>query len=243
MNLGNSLWLVGILVEAIVLFLLFSRGIWRTLPVFSFYCLWDLTSNGLVLPFTNHWAHGFLKLFLGLTIADAIFVLAVLTEVFWSVLRPLHSSLPRATRFVLLGFFSIVAIFAWPLTAVEGFGKLTSLIIHIQQVSSLLRIVVFVLLAACSQFLSLGWRDREFQVATGLGIYSLVSFGAMLIHAHKTDVSQYSSINQFVVASYLCSLLYWVYSFAQKEAERRAFTPQMQDLLLAVAGVAREQRL
>ena len=45
------------------------------------------------------------------------------------------------------------------------------------------------------------------------------------------------------MASYLCSLLYWVYSFAQKEAERREFTPQMQNVLLAMAGVAREQRL
>ncbi|MGA8042044.1 MAG: hypothetical protein WCA37_04510, partial [Terracidiphilus sp.] len=137
----------------------------------------------------------------------------------------------------------LAGILVWPLTAVTGVGKTSAIIIHVQQMSSLLRILFFLGLAACSSLLSLGWRDRELQVATGLGFYSLASFAAMLIHTHKASFLQYSMMNEFVVASYLCSLLYWVYSFAQKEAERRAFTPQMQDLLLAVAGVAREQRL
>ncbi len=44
------------------------------------------------------------------------------------------------------------------------------------------------------------------------------------------------------MASFLCSLIYWVFSFAQKQAERREFTPQMQNMLLAVAGVARADR-
>ncbi len=116
-------------------------------------------------------------------------------------------------------------------------------IVHVQQTTSILRVLFFLTLAACSQFLSLGWRDRELQVATGLGFYSLVSLGAAMIHTHQTTVYQYKHLNQFVVASYICSLAYWVYSFAQQEAERREFTPQMQNFLLAAAGVAREQRL
>ena len=102
---------------------------------------------------------------------------------------------------------------------------------------------MFLILAGSSQVLSIGWRDRELQVATGMGFYSLVSFGAILVHTHQTSFPQYRALNEIVVASYLCSLLYWVYSFAQQEAERREFTPQMQNFLLAAAGVAREQRL
>jgi len=46
-----------------------------------------------------------------------------------------------------------------------------------------------------------------------------------------------------VAASYSCCLLYWAYSFARKEAERREFTPQMQNFLLAMAGTARTTRM
>jgi hypothetical protein len=45
------------------------------------------------------------------------------------------------------------------------------------------------------------------------------------------------------MASYLCSLLYWVYSFSQREEERQEFTPQMRSFLLAVTGVARSTRV
>jgi hypothetical protein len=38
-------------------------------------------------------------------------------------------------------------------------------------------------------------------------------------------------------------LLYWAFSFAQAETKRREFTPQMQSLLLAVAGNARTARM
>jgi hypothetical protein len=41
----------------------------------------------------------------------------------------------------------------------------------------------------------------------------------------------------------MCSLAYWGVCFATKEAERREFTPQMQSLLLAMAGTARSTRI
>jgi len=45
------------------------------------------------------------------------------------------------------------------------------------------------------------------------------------------------------VAAYLCSLLFWVFSFSQQEAARREFSPQMQGFLRAVAGTARATRV
>jgi hypothetical protein len=53
---------------------------------------------------------------------------------------------------------------------------------------------------------------------------------------------QYRRLDQMLVASYFCSLLYWIFSFAQADAQRREFSPQMERLLLAVAGAARTTR-
>jgi uncharacterized membrane protein len=114
---------------------------------------------------------------------------------------------------------------------------------RLQQTTSILRILFFLVLAGCSQLLSLGWRNRELQVATGLGFYSLVSLAVAMLNTHYAMGSQYTRLHQVVVASGLCSLLYWLFSFAQKEAERREFSPQMQSMLLAVAGTARNTRI
>jgi hypothetical protein len=135
----------------------------------------------------------------------------------------------------------------WPFVALPGLAHATSraglLLPQLQHTVSILRILFFLLLAGGSQLLSIGWRDRELQVATGLGFYPIVSITVSVIQAHQTTASQVLQLNRFVVASYLCSLFYWVVSYAQKEAERRQFTPEMQNLLLALAGAARSTRV
>lgn len=242
-HLSFILWLLGILAELTVVLLLIVRGLWHSLRLFSLYCVWDLLNNCLVLPLAEHLGNGYREVYLAIVVIDTVFVFAVLTELTWSVLRPIQAYLPRRAYLFIALLLALAGVLLWPLTAVGGVARTFALIIHVQQLSSLLRILFFVGLAACSNLLSLSWRDRELQVATGLGFYSIVSFAAMLVHTHNSNILQYSTLNEFVVASYLGSLLYWVYSFAQKEAERREFTPQMQGVLLAMAGVAREQRL
>jgi hypothetical protein len=116
-------------------------------------------------------------------------------------------------------------------------------LVHVQQTTSILRILFFLALAASSQLLSIGWRDRELQVATGLGFYSIISLAVVLWRSNEGVRPQYLLMNRIVTASYFCSMLYWVFSFAQQEAERREFTPQMQSFLLAVAGNARSTRM
>jgi hypothetical protein len=134
----------------------------------------------------------------------------------------------------------------WPFAVIPGFNNWPPewhLLIRLQQTASILRVLFFLALAGCSQLLSIGWRDRELQVATGLGFYSMVSLAVAMLHTHLAMGAQYTHLNQVVVASYLCSLLYWVFSFATKEAERRELSPQMQSLLLSVAGTARTARI
>ena len=45
MSLDNTLWMAGILAEAFVVGLLIYRRVWRLLPLFCVYCIWDMLSN------------------------------------------------------------------------------------------------------------------------------------------------------------------------------------------------------
>jgi hypothetical protein len=132
-------------------------------------------------------------------------------------------------------------IAAWTTPTNLSFAGRT--LVQVQQTFAVLRVVVFMALAGFSQMLSIGWRNRELQIATGLGFYSMISLGVSLIHTHQAPGLRYGELDSLVMASYLCSLLYWVYSFAQREEERQEFTPQMRSFLLAVAGAARGNRV
>jgi hypothetical protein len=247
MSIDDLIWLVASLVELAVIGMLIYRRVWRTLPVFFSYCIWDLTSNLAIYVIGRYSTDVAYNAYFAQTALDSALLFCVLIEMAWSVLRPLRASLPRSSM-VLVGVLILVAGAAiWPFAALPGLAHTTSreglLVTQLQQTTSILRILFFLLLAGGSQLLSIGWRDRELQVATGLGLYSIVSLTVAVFETHQTTASQYQRLARFELGSYIFCLTYWAISFAQREAERREFTPQMRSFLLAAAGAARSMRV
>jgi hypothetical protein len=246
MGLDNTIWLAYVLAEAALVGVLIYKRAWRILPFFFAYCIWDLLSNLGSFTTRQFLTPNYLSTYLVQTIIDSAFQFCILVELAWSVLRPIRSSLPRYAPFVLSALILTVGIVIWPFASAPGLAQSPvqlQLIVHLQQTVSILRILFFLGLAGCSQLLSIGWRDRELQVATGLGVYSLVSLGVTLLQTHQiVHAKEFRNLSEVVIVSFVCVLLYWIFSFAQKEATRREFTPQMQSLLLAVAGAARANR-
>jgi hypothetical protein len=243
-TLDTILWLTGDAATVAVVVVLIRGRVFSTLPVFSFYIVWSLISDlaqfaiaGHVTPYSNY------SIYVTCLVIDSCFQFGVLVELSWSVLRPLRAALPRWTLPALAVLIAMVGAAVWPFVSgpgVPNFSPAGRVMFEVQESFSVLRILFFLLLAGGSQLLSIGWKDRELQIATGLGFYSLVSLAVWMQHRVGP---QYHFLDQIVAVSYVCSLAYWVFAFANKEAERQQFTPQMQNLLLAMAGTARATRL
>ena len=245
-NLDNTFWLAGVVAEAAVVGLLAYKRVWRLFPFFFICCVWSLLGDAENYVIQSFFPSRYLTAYMTGTILDSIVQLSVLIELAWSVLRPIRTSLPRGALIVVGVLIVAASAVIWPFTGIHQLGSLSTelrYLIRLLQTASILRTLIFLALAACSQLLSIGWRDREMQIATGLGFYSMVSLTMQILDSHLALGPMYRHLNQVAVASYICSLLYWVYSFAQKEAERREFTPQMEHFLLAVAGSARSTRM
>jgi hypothetical protein len=247
MSLDNALWLALILIEAAVVGLLFYRGIWRNFPVFCAYCVWDILSNAATYIINQYYPRAYFTAYFVQAVTDSALEIGVLVELAWSVLRPIRASLSRSALVVVAALILVAGAIIWPFAGLPGLAHITSkaglLFLQMQQTVSILRILLFLILAAGSQLLSISWRDRELQVATGLGFYSIVCVAATVLQAHEITESQFYHLNQLVVVGFLFSLLYWLVSFAQKEVARREFTPEMQNFLLAVAGAAHSTRV
>ncbi len=246
-SVDNAIWIAGIVTETAVVCLLFYRRIWRTLPIFCVYCIWDTLSNLAAYIINRSYPGGYLYLhfYFVETAIDSVLEISVLVELTWSVLRPIRGSLPRGAPVVVGALILAAGAVIWPFAGLSGVHlyRHSLLLAHLEHTVSILRVFLFLLMAAGSQLLSIGWRDRELQVATGLGFYSMVSLAVSILHAHQSTGSQYVYSEQFVAIAYFCSLIYWVVSFSQKETERRAFTPEMQNFLLAISGAARSARM
>jgi hypothetical protein len=242
----NELWIAGLVVEGAIVALLLYRRAWRTLPVFCALCAWGLLSDAGNYVVQRYFAENYTTVYLVETIVDSILEFGVLVELAWSVLRPIRASLSRKTLVVVAIIIVAAGAAIWPFAGLHKLGLYPPAwqnLVHMQQTASILRVLFFLVLAGFSQLLSIGWRDRELQVATGLGFYSIISLAVTVLHSHQGMGQQYRNLNQYESAGYLLSVLYWVFAFATKEAERREFTPQMQSFLLAMAGTARSTRI
>jgi hypothetical protein len=233
-------------VEIAIIALIFRKSMYKTFPVFTAYLLWDVFDNITLYTTSRIHPSVYFVAYLAALAIDSVFMFAVLVELAWSVLRPFRSALPRGAIVVVALLMGGLFAAIWPFAhsvAFSQYGPESRLMIHLQQTVSIMRILFFLVLAACSQLLSISWRDREMQIATGLGIFSLVSVTVSILQASEAAGPTYTLLNQILMISFIGSLLYWLVSFVKKEAPRREFTPQMQSFLLAVAGSARSTRI
>lgn len=242
MSIDSKLTIALILGEIIVLGLIAWRRIWRKLPVFSLFLLWSLITDVMGLYQISHaTAERYFTYFAAQSIIDAVLIFAVLVELSWSVLRPVRASLPKKTIFFLAILVAVAGLVVWPFAGmnIEHITAQAKLFMHLNQTMVLLRVVCFLIMAGLSQLLSIGWRDRELQIATGFGVYSIVSMIVSMLDSHQMDVEKIHVYHLAITISYLGTLAYWVLSFAAKEYQRKEFSPQMQQFLVYMGGTAR----
>ncbi len=246
MSLFAILWLCGVLAEAGVIVACIRGKLFRTAPVFCLYIAWSMLIDVLLFPLRLISPAAYDKAYVPQMIVDSSFQFAVLVELGWAVLRPIRASLPRYSIVILALMITIAGGIIWPIAAstfptnIADSGRF---LVHIQDTFAVLRVVVFLALAAFSQRLGIGWRNRGLEIATGLGRYSMVSRAISLVHAHQSIGPYYEVMDQIGVAGYALSLVYWVFSFSQREEVRQNFSPQMQSVLLFMAGATRASRM
>jgi hypothetical protein len=238
----------GMLAEAAIIILLIRGRAFRSFPIFSFYLCWSLFSDSfLYYVRINSSFESFFRIYRIQLVIDSVMIFALLVEVAWSVLRPVRSALPKYSWIAVAVLIAIGALVLWPIAGMVAPARLSDEglnLFQLQQTPAILRAVFFLALAAFSQVLSIGWRDRELQIASGLGFFSIASLTVTIAHTHQlANAPSYALLDRLVGISYLAALLYWVFCFARQPAERREFTPQMKSMLLAVAGAARTARI
>jgi len=244
--LENYFNVTGVVAEAAVIGLLLYRRVGRRLPLFVVYCITALVTDiasFLIRVYFPAW-YG-INYYLAESTLDFVLQFCVLVEIAWAVLQPVRRFLSHRAVFLIAALILAFCAILWPfagLTQITPPTRVWGIVMHMQQAVSIVRVLFFVVLAASSQLLSLGWRDRELQVATGFGFYSLVSLGIAVVNTHQSTAQQFRDLYLFIMLAFVITLIYWVFCFAQKEPPRRGFTPNMQENLLALARIAHVTR-
>jgi len=235
-----------------VVILLLHKRIYREFPLFFSYQVWvSVVALGATFGASRLPSELYVRLFLVLSVLDAIFMSSILAEMSISVLQPVRAMLPKQTILGVLTMIGTAALVIWPLTSPPGIANLSNTsqyIIHLDLTTSMLRILFLICLTALSHFLSIGWRDRVVQISTGFGFFSFISLCVTFLHINQgvgdTSLNRlYHVLDQITVCAYISSMLYWLVCFAHDVPNRQEFTPQMQAMIGSVVENARSIRL
>ena len=232
--------------EAVLVLLLAKGHVFRVLPAFFLFACWDLASEFIVNGLEHLYPIAAFRIYEVSMVIDSAMIFAVLVELAWSVLRPVRGSLPKNFWIGIAVLIGLAGLLLWPVAGLTVPDNLTStggVFFRLQQTFAILRVVVFLGMVAFSQLLAIGWRNRELQIAAGLGFYSILSLAISIVHTHQAVGSQYHWLDELGVVGYLSAVTYWVLAFATKEVERQEFSPQMTNFLLILGGTAKTSRV
>jgi len=239
-------WL-GIAADATLLALLLHRRVYREFPFFVLYIAESLISaSGMNFLYTHTSAGTYFRAYLWDMGTSSVLQFALLVELSWSVLKPIRSSLPRYTWLFLTLIIAFSGLLLWPLAGLAHPANTTAawnFFFRLQQTIAILRIGFFLILASFSHLLAIGWRNRELQIVSGLGFYSLIYLTVNMMHAYLTAGLFYLRLDEAHTASYFGVLLFWVLSFGTRESVRKKFTPQMANFLIYIGVIAKSNRL
>ncbi len=235
------LCIIGIALEVVVVGLLIYRRTFRIIPCFTAYVVWTILSDSIMVSLLRK-QQAYVNVFAVEMTLDSILQFIVLLEVVWRTLNPIRTELSRRVL-VFAAVFTIAAgVLLWPLAGLcirKNMPHIYHYVTQMQQTISFLRIVFLLVLTCSSKLLSIGWRDRELQVTTGLGFYSIASFGGFLLHINTPrNPIAFERIEIGITTCYLLTLIYWVSALVQKEARRQTFTPEMEQFLWKITGNA-----
>ena len=152
---------------------------------------------------------------------DAAFQLAILAELGRAVVR--HNRVEPPSKVVIFLLTVAAAALAMMLNRwkVPTEWPLLNLVYMVLlQFLATLRLVFLLTLVWWSSLLKLRWHPRELRIMTGLGLYILVTFLVVVLHAHNMAGSQFHWLDQLLVASYLWALCLWILASTTKVAEQ-----------------------
>ncbi len=251
---AQAFWIASIAGETLLVATILFRRQYRAFPIFL---AWLVVSSVSDAPL--YWiAHSgseltYQRAYIISSILDYTLQLGVLLEIARAVLYPNR----KGMSVKVLGYFSsvgivcfgVVALWALSKSSLESFSIIGSRLLRVNFLFAYLRLAAFALIAGFSQMLGITWKNLVIRLAGGLAFYSAVSVVVQLTisHLNRTDpnayISDFQMLSRVEITSFIAALAFWIWSFVQKDAPRKEFTPQMQRFLVTMSQTARRSRL
>jgi hypothetical protein len=227
----HALWIGGMATQGVLATVLLSKKAWRQLPFFTCYSLFSFLASVTIFAiqkkpfafFYCYWINETVGIVLGF---------AVVYEVF-KHLFSVHGALLKLARLIfrcaIVGFLCIglTMIFVQSPNATGSLGKG---ILVVEQATRIIEVGLLMFLFVCSSAFGLRWKQSEFGIALGLGLFATVELTAVTLRP-QVGAQAWEILNVIRIVAFNTSLLVWLgYLLAPEQAASTAEIPKRAQL-------------
>jgi hypothetical protein len=211
----TGVWLAGLVLQIVLLALLVFRGAWRRFPVFTIYVLANILLNvgvyvvrhlaGSAATYFYFYFYGLSKT-LGLTLG-----LGAIFEVFSLLLTPYPTLKRPAMLACTCTVFMLVAVGAMLVYSQPSTDAAFLMLpfLKAEEAVRILQVGLVVFLCFFAGFFRLHWRQTEFGIALGMGIFAAIDLVAVGLGAYYGESAKIATSIMALLA-FDAGLLVWL---------------------------------
>ncbi len=227
----HALWIGGIATQGLLATVLLSKKAWRRLPFFTCYSLFSFLASVTIFTIQKS-AFAFFYCYWITETVGIVLGFAVVFEVFrhlfsvHSALLKLASLIFRCAIVALL-CVGLIVIFVQAPSSISSISKG---VLVIEQATRIIEVGVLMFLFVCSSAFGLHWKQSEFGIALGLGLFATIELTAVTLRP-QVGAQVWDVLSVVRILGFNASLLIWLgYLLAPERATSSAEIPKRAQL-------------
>jgi hypothetical protein len=229
-RLIDACWIAGMGLHGILAVVLLGKKAWRRYPVFTSYALF-----GCVMGVALYALQGRNKVFFyTYYVEEAIGIIlgfCVVYEVFRSLFSR-HTALLKLAGLIFR--WTVAALFCMALIVVlvqsPGGYSLTKAVLVMEEATRVVEVGLLMFLFVASGAFGLHWKQAEFGIALGLGLFVAVHLSTLALRSH-VGLQGWQVLNVVSILAFITSLLVWLgYLLAPERVTNNGEVPKRAQL-------------
>jgi hypothetical protein len=240
------LWYTAPILQAVILFAMIRRRKAREFPAFSSYTVFHIVQFAATFAAYRNSYRAYFYTYWVTEIADSVFALVVIQEIFAKVFEPYQSL--RRLGIVAFRWGAVLLCLLASLGAMWGpspmADRLIAGLLIVERSTALIQTGLLILLFVFARLFGLGWRHYVFGVSLGFGVSA--GLGLVITAFRAQFGTKMETISASLLsASVLVGVGIWTYYFVSEKSisvvGELPNTGQLQEWNEALAGILRER--
>jgi len=196
------------------------NNIVREFPYFTAYCLFELVRSAALFAIGVHRPVAYFFTYWPIEVFDVMLSIVVIRDIYWRLFRhyPALHTFGMAIFHWAMALLILISAVTSAATTGKEFDQISAAVVIFDQVGSILRGGLLLLLLCITMFFRMRWNYRTLGVVVGFSLYLFVDFAAIAMRRSVGPAGAHA-FSLLKNIGYTCCCGVWVWTFSRHRSE------------------------